>query len=175
MGFFSTFCGFIYNDFAASPIYLTSSCADTTVNKTDSCVYPIGIDPIWHSSSNHMQFINSYKMKFAIIIGVIHMLTGIIFKGANALFNHLPIDFFFEFLPQLVFMFIFFGYICLMILIKWCTDWTFVKQAAPSLITQIINIPIKNGDPGPMPLYGEGTSQIVVNRMILCKVILFNQ
>lgn len=81
MGIFSVYCGFIYNDFAALRIAVFDSCydmdenqrnADDTVNRINSnCVYPFGIDPVWGVASNDMLFINSFKMKLSIIIGVI--------------------------------------------------------------------------------------------------------
>jgi V-type H+-transporting ATPase subunit a len=44
-----------------------------------------GVDPIWNKADNSIAFLNSYKMKLAVIIGVIHMVCGIILKGVNNL------------------------------------------------------------------------------------------
>ena len=49
-----------------------------------SCVYPFGVDPSWYLSSNEIAFINSLKMKVAVIYGVAHMTLGIYLKGTNA-------------------------------------------------------------------------------------------
>ena len=38
-------------------------------------------------------------MKLAVILGVIHMLVGIILKGLNAIHGRKIVDFMFEFLP----------------------------------------------------------------------------
>lgn len=43
------------------------------------------MDYNWHLSANSITFINSFKMKISILIGVIHMTIGIILKGLNAL------------------------------------------------------------------------------------------
>lgn len=49
-------------------------------------IFNLGIDPVWGIASNNMAFLNSFKMKMSIIIGVIQMSTGIILKGANAIY-----------------------------------------------------------------------------------------
>lgn len=181
MGTFSMFAGLIYNEFGAMPIIFTPSCF-TNYNSTSleysrpdkTCVYPIGFDPIWASVDNYMQFVNSYKMKFSVFFGVIHMVLGIFMKGLNALHHHSVVEYVFEFIPQIIFMLAFFGYMDVMIVIKWCTDWTSVHQNAPTLITTLINIPLKNGDPGPVPLYGDGTAQQSIQQIIFCiELVLF--
>lgn len=77
MGFFGMFCGFMYNDFLSVPLDIFGSCfvreneeSLKTIRKPD-CVYPIGIDPKWYIATNELSFINSFKMKFAVIVGVI--------------------------------------------------------------------------------------------------------
>ena len=77
--------------------------------KKPNCVYLFGVDPIWNLSKNSLPFINSLKMKISIIIGVLQMLFAIILKGLNSIHNRNKIDFFFEFIPQLIFMFSIFG------------------------------------------------------------------
>lgn len=74
MGFFAAFCGLIYNDFMAIPIWASwGSCYDIVKHKgadnhtheeailKPDCVYPIGVDPIWVISSNELAFANSYS------------------------------------------------------------------------------------------------------------------
>eukprot|EP01022_Parablepharisma_sp_SALTPOND_P020336 TRINITY_DN367_c0_g1_i1.p2 TRINITY_DN367_c0_g1~~TRINITY_DN367_c0_g1_i1.p2 ORF type:complete len:503 (-),score=58.95 TRINITY_DN367_c0_g1_i1:5245-6753(-) len=174
MGVFSSFCGFLYNDFGAVPLNFIPSCFDKpreegeVFDRSDpSCVYPIGFDPMWYAASNELQFINSFKMKISVIVGVAQMLIGIILKGMNTLHYKNTIDFLYEFLPQLVFMVAFFGYMNLMIIIKWLTDWSSVGQNGPSIITLLIGIPLKGSDPGPIPLYGDGSLQQTVGMFVL--------
>jgi len=66
MGFFSTFCGFLYNDFASIPFEMHDSC----LNEGSDCVYPFGVDYWWYFATNQLNFFNSMKMKIAIIFGV---------------------------------------------------------------------------------------------------------
>ena len=74
-----------------------------------------------------------------------------------------------------------FGYMIIMIFIKWSTDWTGRSDLAPSLITQLMNIVLKLGDivrirknnvDEPLPLWGDGTSQILVNRIVLIVALI---
>lgn len=144
MGFFAFYCGWIYNDFLSLPLPIFTSCyqeKSTKVIREDrNCVYPFGVDPVWRISKNELAFYNSYKMKISVIIGVIHMIFGIVLKGLNELHFKNKIGLFFEFLPQLCFFGILFGYMIVMIFIKWSIDWTKNTHNAPSLITQMLDI-----------------------------------
>ena len=51
--------------------------------RQDKCTYPIGFDPIWFVSTNDLVFINSFKMKFAVIMGVLQMVFGVVLKAIN--------------------------------------------------------------------------------------------
>jgi len=143
-GFFAFYCGWIYNDFLSLPLPIFNSCYTLqypSPNKVDNnCVYPFGVDPIWRISRNELAFYNSFKMKMSVIIGVIHMLLGIVLKGFNEIYFRNYIGFFFEFLPQICFMTILFGYMIVMIFIKWSIDWNDNTGNAPSLITQMLDI-----------------------------------
>jgi V-type H+-transporting ATPase subunit a len=80
MGLFATFCGIVYNDFMAIPIFAFDSCYE--IHDDDhhpghkeavlipDCVYPIGIDPTWYLAHNELTYMNSLKMKISVILGV---------------------------------------------------------------------------------------------------------
>ena len=169
MGIFAFYCGWIYNEFfsVALPIF-GGSCYNKHIpairtEKTTSlewlrtskdCVYPFGMDPKWQMSTNELSFHNSVKMKLAVIIGVFHMLFGIVLKGINCLHFGNKLGFIFEFIPQIIFMTILFGYMDAMIFIKWTIDWTVAvplpdkganTKYAPSIISNLMNIFLKGG------------------------------
>jgi len=177
MGFFATFCGFLYNEFASVPLNFIPTCYDVvqedgeTLERSDpSCIHPTSIDPIWYAASNELQFINSFKMKISVILGVVHMLLGVVLKGFNNVYFNNSRDFLFEFIPQLLFLLGFFGYMNAMIIIKWVTDWSPVNQNAPAIITLLIGVALKGSDPGDIPLYGDGTLQKTIGMFVLCKL-----
>ena len=72
MGMFAAFCGFIYNDMMALPVEFFDSCYDQKTGErlSTECVYPVGVDPVWYRSRNELAFMNSLKMKMAVILGV---------------------------------------------------------------------------------------------------------
>ena len=81
MGFFSFYAGWIYNEFFALPLNVFGSCYNKApieefAEKAEDCVYPFGFDPKWFRSSNELNYFNSFKMKFAVIIGVLQMSFG---------------------------------------------------------------------------------------------------
>lgn len=145
LGFFAFYCGLLYNDFMAIPLPLFASCYNADGVKDKDCVYPFGIDYKWYSASNDLTFMNSMKMKISVIIGVSHMIFGIILKGLNCVYFSDTLGLIFEFIPQILFMSLLFGYMNVMIFIKWATDWTGNEGKAPSLITQLMNIFLKFG------------------------------
>ena len=93
-------------------------------------------------------FFNSLKMKFAVIIGVIHMLFGIFLKGVNAVYFKNAVDIIFEFIPQVIFMCILFGYMIVMIFIKWNIPWQINDSKAPSIVTMLMNVFLGGGSIG---------------------------
>lgn len=176
----SVFCGFVYNDFLSIPIPFFGSCytnkphLGVALKDNVSCVYPFGFDPKWYIANNELAFFNSFKMKFSVIFGVIHMCCGIILKGTNELYFGNILSFILEFIPQLLFMFFLFGYMILMIFIKWSINWELEPTNPPSLITLMVNILIKKGSVSGQPLWGDETSQeqFHFGILILC-IVLF--
>eukprot|EP00951_Prasinocladus_malaysianus_P032622 scaffold318591_cov49-Prasinocladus_malaysianus.AAC.1 len=89
-----------------------------------SAPYPFGIDPIWHGKTTELTFLNSYKMKMSIIVGVIHMNLGIVCSYFNHAFFKDKLSMYAEFVPQILFLNALFGYLSFLITFKWITGAT---------------------------------------------------
>ncbi|CAI2384126.1 unnamed protein product [Moneuplotes crassus] len=174
MGFFAFFCGVCYNDFASIPLWGGTCFAERTDNQQshsgltetettiwdhkEDCVYPVGIDPIWYISENDLTFINTMKMKMAVIFGVTHMSLGITMKAFNAFHFRKYLDFFFEFIPQITLLWSLFGWMNILIIIKWLTPWYIIRyekgevipdknvEKAPGIISVMISMFLKFGE-----------------------------
>jgi V-type H+-transporting ATPase subunit a len=161
MGIFAFYCGWMYNDFLSVPLPIFGTCYENkngtvqyAIKKYPSCVYPFGVDPKWKVAKNELSFVNSLKMKMSVIFGVSHMIFGILLRGMNDLYFGNIIGFIFEFIPQIIFMSILFGYMDAMIFMKWAQDWSSNTSMSPSLISQMMNIFLKFGSVADKPLWG---------------------
>jgi len=57
------------------------------------------MDPVWFSANNDLLFINSFKMKWAVILGVLSMIFGVWMKAVNCFHFGDWLTFFAEFIP----------------------------------------------------------------------------
>ena len=169
-GIYSVFCGFMFNEFLSVPFDFFGSCYNKINNNTEyvkdkNCNYIFGLDPKILLSSNELIIVNSLKMKLSVIIGVIQMTFGIILKGVNDLLFKNYLNFFFEFIPQIIFMSITFGYMIFMIFFKWLTDWTKDTSNAPSILTIMMNMILKFGKITGKKIWNE--SELSINKKTL--------
>ncbi|XP_008328252.1 V-type proton ATPase 116 kDa subunit a isoform X3 [Cynoglossus semilaevis] len=167
MGIFSMYTGIIYNDcfsktlnvfgsgWSVRPMFdprvggnwTDETLEDVKVLQLDPAVagvfkgpYPIGIDPIWNIATNKLTFLNSFKMKMSIVLGVIHMLFGVSLSLFNHLYFQKPLNIYFGFIPEIVFMVSLFGYLVILVLYKWIAYNVFTSKEAPSLLIAFINM-----------------------------------
>ncbi|KAL1810890.1 hypothetical protein DCAR_0622991 [Daucus carota subsp. sativus] len=132
MSLFSIYTGLIYNEFFSVPFELFSpsaygcrdpSCGDSTtmglIKVRDT--YPFGVDPAWHGTRSELPYLNSLKMKMSILLGVAQMNLGIILSFFNAKFFGSAVNIWFQFIPQIIFLNSLFGYLSVLIIIKWIT------------------------------------------------------
>lgn len=87
----------------------------------DATPVVLGIDPMWHGRKTELPYLNSVKMKMSILVGVTHMNSGILMSMFNNLYNRDMLSMLCEFLPQIIFLNAIFGYLCILILVKWFT------------------------------------------------------
>ena len=141
MGICSVYAGLLYNDYFSLGLDLFGSKyqflkSEEELKVGDKArlkqgkigdpaeVYPVGIDPIWHVSSNELLFFNSMKMKMSVIMGIAQMTLGIVLRGINSVYvQGFGLDFFTEFLPMIIFDLALFGYMVVLIFLKWGTNW----------------------------------------------------
>lgn len=122
----------MYNDFMSVPLNLYDSCyplEERAENKgmfmrqEEDCVYPVGIDPAWYGSTYELTFLNSLKMKLSVIVAVLQMGLGVILKGFNNMYFKSKLDFYMEFIPQLILLLALFGFMDVLIIAKWLNDF----------------------------------------------------
>ena len=140
MGFFAVYAGMIYNDCFSLGLNLFGSrwefygqdtmeveegdvAYQTAEYGSDESVYPFGLDPMWHVTSNELLFFNSFKMKLSVIFGITQMFCGTILKGVNAVYFGEKLDLYFEVVPMIVFAASLFIYMIVLIFMKWSIDW----------------------------------------------------
>uniref|UniRef100_A0A8C1WGY5 V-type proton ATPase subunit a n=1 Tax=Cyprinus carpio TaxID=7962 RepID=A0A8C1WGY5_CYPCA len=124
--------------------------------------YLFGIDPIWSLANNHLTFLNSYKMKMSVIIGVIHMTFGV----CLSFFNYIM---FLVLIPELVFMLCLFGYLVFMVVFKWIAFGPQDSDRAPSILIHFIDMFVFAENPDNPPLY---PGQMIVQRVLVCLALL---
>lgn len=99
-------------------------------------------------------------------------------KAANAIHRKSKVDFFFEFVPQIVMMLCLFGWMDLLIIVKWCTDWTPIMDAGqgnpPSIISTMIAMFLNMGKIADTdsPIIGTRTTQPIISTFLLCIALI---
>uniref|UniRef100_A0A8C7S319 V-type proton ATPase subunit a n=1 Tax=Oncorhynchus mykiss TaxID=8022 RepID=A0A8C7S319_ONCMY len=180
MGLFSVYTGLIYNDCFSKSLNIFGSgwmiktntqkhayyyipknetlqtnallTLDPNVTGVFSGPYPFGIDPIWNMAVNRLSFLNSYKMKMSVIIGVVHMSFGVVLSVFNHLHFKHNFNIYLLFLPELLFLLCLFGYLVFMILYKWLAFGARDSRLAPSILIHFINMFLMQGEDN-TPLY----------------------
>ncbi|XP_047022700.1 V-type proton ATPase 116 kDa subunit a 1 isoform X3 [Helicoverpa zea] len=184
MGLFSMYTGLIYNDIFSKSLNIFGSAWRNNYNEStlmsnkllqlnpDSMdyvqkPYPFGIDPVWQlAEANKIIFMNAYKMKISIIIGVFHMLFGVCMSLWNHIYFKRRISIYVEFIPQILFLVLLFFYMVLLMFIKWTTygstpphfgsdDPEIVKTSAycaPSILITFINMMLFKHDANTRPV-----------------------
>nr|AAP92640.1 Cc1-3 [Rattus norvegicus] len=102
--------------------------------------YPFGIDPIWNLATNRLTFLNSFKMKMSVILGIFHMTFGVILGIFNHLHFRKKFNIYLVSVPEILFMLCIFGYLIFMIIYKWLAYSAETSREAPSILIEFINM-----------------------------------
>jgi V-type H+-transporting ATPase subunit a len=183
MGLFATYVGLLYNDFFGYSVGLfpssytwpdlpqvgsgSSSGPSGIVHplhpngrpsvKPDT-VYPFGIDVAWAETENKLEYYNSVKMKCAVIVGIIQMLVGILLSAMNYIRRKETYKLVCIFIPEFIFLSCTFGYMAILIVVKWCTVWESTYDA-PSLLETMTNFFLSPGTVTKPLFEGQGALQ----------------
>uniref|UniRef100_A0A7N9AYS5 V-type proton ATPase subunit a n=1 Tax=Mastacembelus armatus TaxID=205130 RepID=A0A7N9AYS5_9TELE len=188
MGLFSIYTGAIYNEcfsrglntfgstWHVRPIasvlagnqYLSM---DPVVSGVFTSPYPFGIDPVWGLANNKLTFLNSYKMKMSVIIGIIHMTFGVCLSFFNYWNFRQISNVFFVLIPELLFMLCLFGYLVFMVVFKWIAYTPAQSKTAPSILIHFIDMFLFTDNADNPPLYkGQNVVQKILVVLALCSV-----
>ncbi|XP_028558201.1 V-type proton ATPase 116 kDa subunit a 1 isoform X2 [Podarcis muralis] len=194
MGSFSIYTGLIYNDcfskslnmfgssWSVRPMFLKSNWTEDLLKEYPSLqlnpaiegvfggAYPFGIDPIWNIATNKLTFLNSFKMKMSVILGIIHMVFGVSLSLLNHIYFKKPLNIYLGFIPEIVFMTSLFGYLVILIFYKWTAYDAKNSMDAPSLLIHFINMFLFSYDPKEKMLYKgqKGLQCFLVVVALLC-------
>ncbi|XP_071444730.1 V-type proton ATPase 116 kDa subunit a 1 isoform X1 [Hetaerina americana] len=196
MGLFSMYTGLIYNDIFSKSLNIFGSYWDSNYDKKTlmnnkylqldpnstayvGYPYPFGMDPIWQVADNKIVFLNSYKMKISIILGVIHMIFGVLLSLWNHTYFQRKINIYCEFVPQIIFMVFLFFYMVTLMFSKWVNygpDFGFKSgpTCAPSILITFINMVLFKANAPPdgcdETMYGgqHGFERFLVVVALLC-------
>ncbi|XP_032824504.1 V-type proton ATPase 116 kDa subunit a 1-like isoform X2 [Petromyzon marinus] len=198
MGLFSIYTGLIYNDcfsksldlfgsswspraMFASKNWTIADLKGNSILQLDPAVpnvfggpYPFGIDPIWNVASNRLTFLNSYKMKMSVTLGIIHMVFGVVLSLFNHIYFQKKWNIYLQFIPEMIFMLSLFGYLVILIFYKWCNYTVHESKHAPSLLIAFINMFLFTySDSGPNIYKGQrGLQSFLVVLALLCVPVL---
>ncbi|GET91424.1 vacuolar proton translocating ATPase subunit A, putative [Leishmania tarentolae] len=168
MSLFAIYMGVLYNDFFGFSLNLFSSGytwppmseqKGTTYPTTPSGrpsvkpphVYVMGLDVAWTETENKLEFYNSVKMKHAVIVGVAQMFAGLLLSLNNSIYQKNWYKIAFLFVPEFVFLLCTFGYMSILIIVKWCRTWESTSKA-PSILEIMTNFFLQPGTV-PNPLF----------------------
>ncbi|XP_074079951.1 V-type proton ATPase 116 kDa subunit a 1 isoform X1 [Macrotis lagotis] len=194
MGVFSIYTGLIYNDcfskalnifgssWSVRPMFISNWTEETLrgnlVLQLDPAIkgvfegpYPFGIDPIWNLATNKLTFLNSFKMKMSVILGIIHMIFGVTLSLLNHTYFKKPLNIYLEFIPEIIFLTSLFGYLVILIFYKWTAYDAHTSKEAPSLLIHFINMFLFSySDPDIKMLYSgqQGVQCFLVVVAMLC-------
>jgi len=92
----------------------------------------------WGIAENGINFENSLKMKLSMVIAFVHMVFGTVLKIVNEIKRGQTKSLYLDSLPKLILMFTTIGYLFLLIVVKWLTNYDGRTHEAPSIINTML-------------------------------------
>jgi V-type H+-transporting ATPase subunit a len=101
------------------------------------------------------------------------MSLGVFLKAVNSIYFKRWLDFIHEFIPQIILLWVLFGYMDILIILKWLTDYEGKENKAPSVITMMISMGLERGhvEPGQSLIGSESTHQTVSQLLLITAMI----
>ena len=121
-----------------------------------------GVDAQYYGTSKKLEIYNSFKMKSAIVIGVLHMTVGLVLQFFNHRYFKDWKHIYFGFIPEFLFLSCTFGYMSIMICAKWIAP--FYTSCRVSLLETMVNFFLKPSGADKPELYA---GQIGVQMFLL--------
>ena len=99
---------------------------------------------------------------------------GVFMKAFNASYFGNKLDFYFEFLPQIILLLSLFGWMDWLIIAKWTTDFTNVEYEAPAIISTMIDMFLNGAaiPPGVRAIVGTASTQTSLSILLLVVALL---
>ena len=176
------FCGVVYNEYFGLPVDFFNTRYHRTeiINnnetryiweKNSKAVYPFGVDPVWVFKDNELIFLNSLKMKISVVMGVIQMVFGMFLQFIKHYHRRDWLNMFTSWLPQVIYLCSFFGYMVFLIIRKWCTKFPDDSNGV-NLIQVLISMLLSPGSVADdLKLYGsQHTVQVVIALLFVLSI-----
>ena len=146
MGLFGIYFGFLYND-TFGLMLNTSDRTNMSSSFPQGSGYGVsheyepplfGMDSQWAGDARKIEVYNSFKMKNAVIVGVLQMMLGLILQLQNSRYFKDWKHIYFGFIPEMLFLTLTFGYMCYLIIMKWNNLW----HPEPNEVTHTVELSI---------------------------------
>ncbi|KAK2185322.1 hypothetical protein NP493_240g03007 [Ridgeia piscesae] len=120
---------------------------------------------VWQLAKNKLLFTNSFKKKISVILGVSQMVLGVCLS--------LTINVLCDFIPQIIFMLVIFGYLCACIFAKWILFTAKEAGDAPNLLIDFINMFLMSypSEPKSIAVWYPGQKAIQIIFILLALVL----
>lgn len=170
MGLWSIYIGLIYNDCFSRSLNIFSSGWEWARGESELPFHRgvpfFGIDSAWITAENALIFLNAYKTKQALLLGMLQMLFGLGLSALNYASRADAHSLVGVFVPQTLFLCCTFGYLVLLFVAKWIIQ----TPESPSLLLIFVDMFLSPGVVDPSRRFYPGQAHV---QSLLLVVALF--